>query len=288
MSAPAGVLRRGERVASRGARTFVIDRDGRHRGLCTLVPGAVRVVLGDDAAVNPWDVDDGATVPAAKVDFLVRVNALLAGGAMSMHERVLLRIAIRDVYARAADAVPSQGFLRAVLADLAGRERADPCGSPDDATTYEGLARRLRQTAAGGRHAALLDRPTRLEIGDAPLVVVATETVAPDIAAVVLLSICELVERLGRRAGGPSVTLLADAFDAAGSDRLPDVFTPGSVLDGLHASYQRRRMRAGEARAMAYLHAISDVAHFLHPPTALSRGAHTTSAVKPTKERGTS
>jgi hypothetical protein len=266
------------------AQVWVLDRTrGRHRALAELVPGGVYLPLGldgDDAAViNPWDVADAARVPAPKIAFLARLLALLVGGweagrplGLTALERRLLTIAIRDAYARAADGegAPSNGFLRAVLADLARQERADPAGSEDAAATYEDLSGRLRDVCAGGRHGHLLDRPTRLETGAAPLVIVSTGAVADELVAAVLLTIFEFVSRLGER----PVTLLADALDlppvGEGDERFPPAFPRDSLLNGLHESYLERRMRAGEARAIAYLHAISDVAHFLHPPTALT------------------
>ena len=268
------------------AQVYVIDRDGRHRALAQLVPGSVYLELGltgpGSAVVNPWDVDDPATLEPAKVAFLMRLHGLLIGrhdrgtrlAGLSARERRLMSIAIRDVYARAADGegVPSQGFLRAVLADLARQERADPAADGTNAATYEELAGRLADLCAGGTYGHVLDRPTELRPGDAPLVVVGTSDVPPEIAAAVLLAVVELVSRLARRPGGPRVTLLSDALESPpAADELPPAFARDSLLDGLHESYLRRRMRAGETHSIAYLHAISDVAHFLHPPMTLAR-----------------
>jgi hypothetical protein len=267
---------------------FVLDRAReRYRGLADLVPGGVYLQLGleaqDAPAINPWDVADVANVGSSKIAFLVRLHTLLLGGresgrplGLSPRESRLLTIAVRDVYARAADAegTPSHSFLRAVLADLARQERADPAGSEAAAATYEDLSSRLQDICGGGRHGHVLDRPTRLDPGDAPLVIVSTGAVADEIVAAVLLSIFELVSRLAERPYGPPVSLLADALDLPpsyeGDEPFPLPFPRDSLLNGLHESYLRRRIRAGEAHAIAYLHAISDVAHFLHPPTGLA------------------
>jgi hypothetical protein len=268
---------------------FVLDRSReKHRALSELVPGGVYLQLGldrDDAAViNPWDVADVAAVPASKIAFLMRLHALLAGTGEagtrqlgpSPLERRLLTIAIRDVYARAADAegTPSYGFLRAVLADLARQERVDPVGAEAIAATYEDLGRRLQDVCAGGRYGHVLDRPTRLETAAAPLVVISTGTVPDAIVAAVVLSVFEFVRRLVERSDRRPVSLLADALDLAAvghsEEQFPPAFPGDSLLNGLHESYVRRRMSTGEARPIAYLHAISDVAHFLHPPTAMS------------------
>ena len=269
---------------------FVVDR-GRNRSLLAeLVPGAIHVPLGshrhDAATINPWDVDDPTDVAASKIDFLVRLQALLLAArdpgprpfAPTALERSLLAIAVRDVYARAGDSegVPSQGFMQAVLTDLARQERADPHGSVARAAGYAGLASRLHDVCATGRFGHLFDRPTRLPAAGAPLVVLGTASVPPEVAAAVLLSIAEYVQRLAERLPAGRVALLVDALDVAplhgDAERFPEPFPHDSLLNGLHESYLSRRVRAGEIHAIAYLHAISDVARFLHPPTALGAG----------------
>lgn len=270
------------------AQLFVLDRTrGLYRPFAELVPGGVYVPLGldrDDAAViNPWDVADPIALPPGKVRFLTRLQALLVGGresgrplGLTPRERGLLTIAIRDVYARAADGEgsPSNSSLRAVLADLARQERVDPDGSQANAVAYEDLGRRLDEVCAGGPYGHLFDRPTRLEAGAAPLVVISTGAVAEEVVAAMLLAVFEFVSRLVERCAERPVALLADALDPVsprrGDEQFPPAFPRDSLLNGLHESYMRRRMRAGETRAIAYLHAISDVAHFLHPPTALA------------------
>jgi hypothetical protein len=270
------------------AQLFVLDRTrDHHRPFAELVSGGIYVQLGldrDDAAViNPWDVADPADIPAGKVAFLTRLHALLVGGresgrplGLTPRERRLLMIAIRDVYARAADGegTPSNSFLRAVLADLARQERVDPAGSEGNAAAYEDLVGRLDEVCAGGRYGHVFDRPTRLEADDAPLVIISTGAVADEVVAAVLLSVFEFVIQRVEHPGARPVTLLADALDPSPPRRCEEQFPPAfprdSLLNGLHESYLRRRMRAGETRAIAYLHAISDVAHFLHPPTALA------------------
>jgi hypothetical protein len=101
-----------------------------------------------------------------------------------------------------------------------------------------------------------------------------TGAVPHAIASAVVLSVFEFVRRLVDRSDGPPVSLLADALDLSAlrhsEEQFPPAFPGDSLLNGLHESYVRRRMSAGEARPIAYLHAISDVAHFLHPPTAMS------------------
>ena len=165
--------------------------------------------------------------------------------------------------------------MQAVLTDLARQERADPHGSVARAAGYAGLASRLHDVCATGRFGHLLGRPTRLPAAGAPLVVLGTASVPPEVAAAVLLSIAEYVQRLAERLPAGRVALLVDALDVAplhgDAERFPEPFPHDSLLNGLHESYLSRRVRAGEIHAIAYLHAISDVAR-LHLPTALGAG----------------
>ncbi|MDP2710600.1 MAG: hypothetical protein Q8O56_05230 [Solirubrobacteraceae bacterium] len=273
-----------------GRQVFVVERGrGGAQLLRALVPDAAHLAIGaggrHGAAINPWDVPDTRDVGAGKVAYLVRLHALLLGNrarwcatrrlGLGDLERTLLTIAIRDVYARAADGegVASESLLRAVLCDLARQERRDPQGTPAHASTYARLAGRLRDLCAGGRFGDLLDRPTSERARQAPLVVLDVSDVPDEAAAAVLLSIVEFATARAERAPEGHVGLLADVIDlpSGGDDTaLPAAFARDSLLDELHDSYTRRRVRAGEARSIAYLHAISDVAHFLHPPTTLS------------------
>lgn len=269
---------------------FVIERRaGRHGFLASLVPAGVHLRFGlsgdAGAAINPWDVDDVCAVPASKLAFLMRLHALLLGAddggakppGLGELESELLAIAIRDVYARAADGegTPSESLLRDVLADLARQEDADPLGSAVHAATYAELAGRLCALCAGGRFGDILDRSTRVDAAGRPLVVLDIARVPDEVAAAVVLAIVEFVSARAQHAPAGHISLLADVIDeppGGEEQQLPLAFPRESLLNGLHDSYTRRRTRAGETRSIAYLHAISDVAHFLHPPTALSRG----------------
>lgn len=267
---------------------IVIEHDrGGGASLSSLVPDVARLVVGagdaSGAAINPWDVRDAAHVAPQKIAYLVRLHALLIGEhgsgghrlGLGELERTLLAIAIRDVYARAADGegVPGESLLREVLADLARQERADPRGSERHAATYAHLGARLLDVCAGGRFGHLFDGPTRAEIEPAPLVVFDVAAVPDAVAAAMLLAIAEFVTQRPDWPCADHVALRAGAGEppvVAGEDApLPLAFAPESLLNGLHEAYTRRRMTSGETRAIAYLHAISDVAHFLHPPTAL-------------------
>jgi hypothetical protein len=274
-------------VTAIATQTFVIERrPGRHRALAAAVPGSAYLELGlahaGAAVLSPWDVDDVTAVPAAKVAFVTRLHGLVMGATLTTLQRRVLAIAVRDVYARAADAegTPSASFLRAVLTDLARQERADPLGARATVGAYDDLVARMGDICAGGRFGHVLDRPTHVDLTGAPLVVFATGAVPAQIAAAVVLTITEYAGRLSGRRGGPRIALLADAAGPApvapAQEHYPPAFARDSLLNGLHESYLRRRIRAGEERAIAYLHAMSDVAYFLHPPT--NRSIHTRSS----------
>ena len=263
------------------SQVFVLSCGGaRHGFLRWLVDGAAHVVLGGDGggAINPWDVDDVDDVDPEKIAFLVRLHALLLGGAgetlgLDELERRLLAVAIRDVYARAADGegLPCESFLRAVLADLARQELGDPRGCARTAAVYRDLGQRVAPLCADGRHGDLLDRQTSSEIRTAPLVVLDVACVPRELWVAILMSIVEYVSSF---AAGSDAALLADVLHSAagsgGDAPFPQAFPGDGLLAGLHDAYLHRRVRAGEPSAVAYLHAISDVAHFLHPSTDLS------------------
>jgi hypothetical protein len=190
------------------SQVFVLSCGGtRHGFLRGLVDGAVHVALGGDegGAINPWDVDNLDDVDPEKIAFLVRLHALLigrperAGETLGLDELEgrLLTVAIRDVYARAADGedVPCESFLRGVLAELARQEVGDPRGCERTATVYRDLGYRVATLCADGRHGDLLDRQTSSEIRAAPLVVLDVTHVPRELFAAVLMSIVEHVSR---------------------------------------------------------------------------------------------
>jgi len=192
----------------RGCQVNVIDRSAGHYAfLCDLIPGAAHLELGDEdaATINPWDVPDPAAVPRSKVAFLVRLHALLIGDhdisedayGLGPLERNLLALAIRTVYARAAqgEGTPCESFLQQVLRDLAAREARDPDGSEENAGVLRNLAQRLAEFCADGTYGYLFDRPTTIAADDAPLVVFNTRNVPDDVAAPLLFCVLELVSR---------------------------------------------------------------------------------------------
>jgi hypothetical protein len=233
----------------RGCQVNVLDRSaGHYTFLCSLIPGAAHLELGaeDGATINPWDVDDVANVPRSKVAFLVRLHALLVGDhdaaedtyGLGALERNLLALAIRTVYARAADGegVPCESFLQEVLHDLAGQEAADERGTPENAAVYRNLAHRLSEFCGDGTYGYLFDRPTTVAAEDAPLVVFNTRRVPDDVSAPLLFAVLEFVSGRVERRYERHLRRLADGRPSAG----PLDGTSAVVVEELWKLVERR------------------------------------------------
>ena len=195
------------RALARGAHGAVIDRAGHYQFLCSLIPGAIHSDVGaGEHTVNPWDTDDVANVPAAKIEFLRALHAILVGAHNATHdsygleplERNLLSLAIRGTYDTAAQtgATPCESLLQAELRARAHDAKAE--GTPEIAAVYASLAERLHDYCAEGPAAALLDRPTTVPV-DAPLVAFDLRHVQDDALAAVMFVLAEYVERRVQR-----------------------------------------------------------------------------------------
>jgi hypothetical protein len=191
-----------------GAQAAVIDRSaGHYRFLCSLIPGARHIQIGgeDQHAINPWDVEDLANVPASKVSFLVRLHAMLIGDHHAEHdafglsalERAQLSIAIRAVYQDALETgyTPCESYLQTILLQRAADEAKADDGSPEVAAINRSLAERLHDYVGDGAYAHLLDRPTTIDEADTPLLVIDTRKVAEDVSPAVLFVISEGITR---------------------------------------------------------------------------------------------
>lgn len=199
------------RCLAQGMHGFVLDRAGHYEFLTRLVPGARHLTIGassDEHAVNPWDVDDPSNPPLEKVAYLVALHALLVGDqrpgedayGLDALERNLLEVAIRAVYARAANEglAPREGLLRDELRQRAGREAE--AGAEEVASVLRTLAERLASFVDDGSYAYLLDRETTVP-ADAPLVVFDTRKVPRELSGAVLFVVAEHVtQRIERQA----------------------------------------------------------------------------------------
>jgi hypothetical protein len=201
----ATVIHLASAAMARGAQVSVIDRStGHYKFLCSLIPGAAHLELGDSdeqATINCWDVADPGNVPKDKVAFLLHLHALLIGEhdpdqdsyGLDRLQRSLLAHAIRATYRRChRDGLqPREQLLHQVLGELADLE-ADRAA--EHAAIYRDLALGVAEFCGDGTYAYLFDRPTSLGVRpDAPLVVFNTTKIPGDIAPAVLFSIFEYI-----------------------------------------------------------------------------------------------
>jgi hypothetical protein len=189
------------RAISQGAGGFIIDRAGHFEFLTSLLPGAVSVAVGADGhAVNCWDVEDPAHVPAEKVDYLLALHALLLGEhhagrdsyGLSDLEANLLGLAVSETYARCARGgeEPRELLLQQELERHYELERTE--GSVGIAEALRSLSMRLNNYVGEGPYAYLTDRPTTIP-PHSPLVVFDTRSIPDAKAAAALFVICEHV-----------------------------------------------------------------------------------------------
>jgi hypothetical protein len=190
------------RALSQGASGFIIDRAGHFAFLSSLIPGASSVEIGGEQhAINSWDVEDPACVPAEKIDYLLALHALLLGEhhaardsyGLSDLESNLLGLAIGEVYERCAltREEPRELLLQEELERRYHEERVE--GSVGIAEALRNLSMRLNNYLEGGPYGYLTDRPTTIP-RDAPLVVFDTRLIGDAKAAAALFVICEHVK----------------------------------------------------------------------------------------------
>jgi DNA helicase HerA-like ATPase len=190
------------RAMSQGAVGFIIDRAGHFAFLASLVPGASSVEIGAEGhAINSWDVENPALVPAEKVDYILALHALLLGEHHSARdsygltdlEANLLGLAIREVYERCAltGEEPRELLLQEELERRYESERDE--GSVGIAEALRNISMRLSNYLREGPYGYLTDRPTTIPT-DAPLVVFDTRLIPDAKAAAALFVICEHVK----------------------------------------------------------------------------------------------
>jgi DNA helicase HerA-like ATPase len=190
------------RALSQGAGGFIIDRAGHFAFLASLIPGASSVEIGSEQhAINSWDVENPAQVPAEKVDYLLALHALLLGEhhagrdsyGLTDLESNLLGLAIGEVYERCAltGEEPRELVLQEELERRYHEERGE--GSVGIAEALRNLSMRLNNYLEGGPYGYLTDRPTTIP-RDAPLVVFDTRSIPDAKAGAALFVICEHVK----------------------------------------------------------------------------------------------
>ncbi len=190
------------RAIAQGAGGFIIDRAGHFEFLASLLPDASSVEIGAEGhAINSWDVDDPACVPAEKIDYLLALHALLLGEhhsrsdsyGLSDLESNLLGLAIGEVYERCAltGEEPRELLLQEELERRHHREREE--GSVGIAEALRNLSMRLNNYLREGPYGYLTDRPTTIP-RESPLVVFDTRMIPEAKSAAALFVICEHVK----------------------------------------------------------------------------------------------
>jgi len=161
------------------------------------VAGGSAARLGSPAppALNLWDHE--GEVAADKIGFVVDAHEILlaaqAGDRLDPLTRAVLERGIRAVYAAQGDAPPTERELVAWLEAEAER-------SHDEARRelLLGLAARLGPYVHQGRHAALVDRQTSIDL-EASILVFDLDGLSPTLHALVMFMIAESVDRRAKR-----------------------------------------------------------------------------------------
>ncbi len=183
-----------------GGRATIIDRAGHYETLLALVGGvSARLGAAHPPALNLWDRGGASTtMEAAKVGFVLDAHEILLAqdprDRLGGRQRAVLERGIRAVYARhAADgSAPLEHELVQWLEDEAAHADAD------ERALLRDLAARLGPFTGDGRHAALLDRPTSVDL-EAPLLVFDLDGLPSTLHALAMFVVAEAVDRRARR-----------------------------------------------------------------------------------------
>jgi len=183
-----------------GGRATIIDRAGHYETLLALVGGVcARLGAAHPPALNLWDRGGASTtMEAAKVGFVLDAHEILLAqdprDRLGGRQRAVLERGIRTVYAwHAADSsAPLEHELVRWLEDEATQADAD------ERALLRDLAARLGPFTGDGRHAALLDRPTSVDL-EAPLLVFDLDGLPPTLHALAMFVVAEAVDRRVRR-----------------------------------------------------------------------------------------
>lgn len=185
------------RVLQLGGRVMVVDKAGHYETLLAVVGGtAVRLGAAEQPAINLWD---GPPIPS-KITFVVNAHEVLLatnpGDRLDPLTRAALSEGVRAVYAAAAGRTPLERDLVAWLqAEGLRREGAERDRLRD-------LAIKLSTCVQEGEAAALLDRPTSVDLEDR-LVVFDLEGLARELQPLAMFIIADCVRRRADRPRRP-------------------------------------------------------------------------------------
>ena len=202
----------GARLLPLGVNLTVLDRSNHWEMLTRLVPGAAHLSIGApdaDATICPWDVDHPSKPPPDdKVTFLRDLHELLIGdragggpGELNEHERNLLSIAIRGVYARCAreGRTPLERDLDAELRQMMRVDREAASGAISTRSeVLENLADRLARYVGTGEDAHIADRPSTVP-ADARLIVFDLRRARTQLAPVMFVALEHTERKVERR-----------------------------------------------------------------------------------------
>ena len=180
-----------------GGRATIIDRAGHYEQLLAVAGGAVvRLGAVDPPAMNLWDHEGDLTND--KVGFVVDAHEIMlarqAGDRLDALARAVLERGVRAVYAQHSGGEPPTE--RALVAWL--EQEAERSSDDTRRELLLGLAAKLGPFIEQGRYAALLDRPTSIDL-EAPLLVFDLDGLSQNLHAVVMFMIAESVDRRAKR-----------------------------------------------------------------------------------------
>ena len=183
-----------------GGRVTIVDRSPGHYETLRAVVGGMTARLADPAprTINIWDRGGGDVALARKAAFVLDAHEILLhepGQPLGSLQKALLEQGIKDVYARclAQERTPLERDLVAwLLAE--GQERTDP----DERKLLRDMALRLQPYVHDGQYAALVDRPTSVDL-DTPLLIFDLEDLPEQMYAFALFAAAEAVDRRAKR-----------------------------------------------------------------------------------------
>lgn len=201
-----------------GGHVTIVDNAGGYGPLCALADGAT-IALGGPrtAALNMWDGPRATPQEyASKVEFVAACHEMLltrSSGALDDYEYAVVEEGIHAVYAAHSDAQGTTAPLeRAFVAWLEGKAATE--AHADDAHQIRRMAIRLRPYVNDGLHAAMVDRPTSVDL-DARLLVfdLADLKEGSPVRAFAMFAVTELANRRARTARAHSTAAGSSSLD---------------------------------------------------------------------------
>jgi len=204
-----------------GGHVTIVDNAGGYGPLCALANGATIALGGPHtAALNMWDGPRATPQDyARKVEFVAACHEMLltrSSGALDDYEYAVVEEGIHAVYAAHSDARDAQDATapleRAFVAWLEGKAATE--AHADDAHQIRRMAIRLRPYVNDGLHAAMVDRPTSVDL-DARLLVfdLADLKEGSPVRAFAMFAVTELANRRARTARAHSTAAGSSSLD---------------------------------------------------------------------------